>query len=146
MRFDNGNLEIRPVRSPRNMLPFTVTHHIESLVDTIRTCIANPTASIADSLRPTARDLDEIWRWNHELPPTYSFCMHEMVAKRAQQFPDKVAISSWDGDLTYAQVDGYSTFVASSLKKGGVELHDVVPVCFEKSRWTIVAVLAVMKS
>ena len=26
------------------------------------------------------------------------------------------------------------------------QLHDFVPLCFEKSRWTIVAVLAVMKS
>lgn len=59
--------------------------------------------------------------------------------------PEKIAIDSWDGTLTYAQIDQYSTFVACSLKELGVKLHDILPVCFEKSRWTIVAVLAVMK-
>lgn len=72
--------------------------------------------------------------------------MHDMIAERAQKSPDIVAISSWDGSLTYAQVEEYSTFIACSLKEMGVELHDVLPVCFEKSRWAIVAVLAVMKA
>lgn len=128
------------------MLPFTVTRHVDVLVDTIKMCISNPNASVEDCLRPTARDLDDIWGWNHELPPTYDFCMHEMISKRAQSSPDKVAISSWDGELTYGQIDKYSTFLACSLKEAGVELHSVVPACFEKSRWTIVAVLAAMKA
>lgn len=72
--------------------------------------------------------------------------MHEVVAERAAEHPDKVAINSWDGDLTYAQIDRYSSFLAASLREAGVKLHDFLPVCFEKSRWTTVAVLAVMKS
>lgn len=28
----------------------------------------------------------------------------------------------------------------------GVKMHDIIPVCFEKSRWTVVAVLGVMKA
>ena len=109
-------------------------------------CIANPDASIEDCLRPTTHDLDQIWGWNHLLPPTYDFCMQDMISERAQRCPDKEAISSWDGSLTYAQVDQYSTFLACSLKESGIELHDFLPVCFEKSRWTVVAVLAVMKA
>lgn len=129
-----------------NMLPFTVTRHVDVLVDTIKMCISNPNASVEDCLRPTARDLDDMWEWNHELPPTYDFGMHELISKRAQASPDKAAISSWDGELTYGQIEKYSTFLACSFKEAGVELHSVVPACFEKSRWTIVAVLAVMKA
>lgn len=110
-------------------------------------CLASPDASIADCMRPTTYDIDEIWRWNHTLPPSYNFCMHDMVAERAQRSPNKVAICSWDGELTYAEVDQYSTRVASILRQEmGVQLRDIIPVCFEKSRWTIVAVLAVMKA
>ncbi|KAF2136002.1 uncharacterized protein K452DRAFT_303125 [Aplosporella prunicola CBS 121167] len=146
VRFDDGRVDIRPVWQSENMLQFTVTRHVDVLFETLKMCISNPEASIQDCLRPTARDLDDIWGWNHELPPTYDFCMHDMVSKRAQASPDKVAISSWDGTLTYAQIDNYSTFIACSLKEAGVKLHDVVPACFEKSRWAIVAVLAIMKS
>ncbi|CAG8044978.1 unnamed protein product [Penicillium nalgiovense] len=146
VRFNNAHLEIRPLWHTENMLPYTVNHHVEALADTVRVCLENPDATIEQCLRPTASDLNDIWGWNHELPPTYSFCMQEMVAERAREYPDKVAIDSWDGSLTYSQIDQWSTSVACSLKEMGVELHDVLPVCFEKSRWTIVAVLGVMKA
>ncbi|GIJ87087.1 non-ribosomal peptide synthetase [Aspergillus pseudoviridinutans] len=144
--FENGLLQIRPTWHSENMLPFTVMRYVRTLVDMVKLCISNPDASIQDCLRPTTYDLDEIWRWNHDLPPTYNFCMQEMISKQAQKFPDKEAIASWDGSLTYRQIDQYSTFVARSLKDMGVQLPDVLPVCFEKSRWTVVAVLAVMKA
>ncbi|KAJ5606380.1 AMP-binding enzyme [Penicillium lagena] len=143
---NDGCLEIHPVWYTENMLPFTVTRYIETLADTIKMCISDPKTSIEDCLRPTNHDLDQIWRWNHQLPPTYDFCMHEMIFEQAQKHGDKEAISSWDGSLTYSQVDRYSTLVACSLKEMGVKLHDFLPVCFEKSKWTIVAVLAVMKA
>ena len=128
------------------MLPYTITRYIDNLVETAKLCLARPNISVAELARPTESDIGEIWRWNHRLPTLYDFCMHEMVSERARSFPNKVAISSWDGDLTYGQIDQYSTFVAVSLREMGVKLHDVLPVCFEKSKWTIVAVLAVMKS
>ncbi|CAI7566436.1 unnamed protein product [Penicillium glandicola] len=146
VRFNNAHLEIRPLWHTENMLPYTVNHHVEALADTIGVCLKNPEATIEQCLRPTTSDLNDIWGWNHELPPTYSFCMQEMVADRAREYPDKIAIDSWDGSLTYSQIDKWSTSVACSLKEMGVELHDVLPVCFEKSRWTIVAVLGVMKA
>ncbi|KOS38326.1 hypothetical protein ACN38_g10847 [Penicillium nordicum] len=146
VRFNNAHLEVRPLWHTENMLPYTVNHHVEALADTVRVCLTNPDATIEQCLRPTACDLNDIWGWNHELPPTYNFCMQDMVAERAREYPDKIAIDSWDGSLTYGQIDQWSTSVACSLKEMGVELHDVLPVCFEKSRWTIVAVLGVMKA
>ncbi|KAL5051513.1 hypothetical protein BDW71DRAFT_55019 [Aspergillus fruticulosus] len=144
---ENGRLDIRPTWHTENMLPYTVTRYIMTLVDVVKLCIASPSALIQDFyLRPTDFDLDSIWGWNHVLPPSYKFCMHEMVSEQARKFPNKEAICSWDGSLTYGQVDRYSSFVAASLKDSGVRLHDVLPACFEKSRWTIVAVLGIMKS
>jgi fusarinine C synthase len=146
-RLQDGPLDIRAVWHSEDMLPFTVTRHVETLADTVKLCTANPGASIQALLGPTTHDLDQIWGWNHVLPPTYDRCMHDVISERAQQQPDKEAISSFDGSLTYAQVDQYSTFLAGLLRTElGVKLHDFVPVCFEKSRWTVVAVLAVMKS
>ena len=72
--------------------------------------------------------------------------MHDVFSGVARKFPEKEAISSWDGSLTYGQINRYSSYLAKSLQDSGVVLHDFIPVCFEKSRWTIVAVLAVMKA
>ncbi|OQV03735.1 amino acid adenylation domain-containing protein isoform 1 [Cladophialophora immunda] len=146
VQFDEGRLKIRPVWQTENMLPYTMTRHVIALVDTVKMCLLNPDDPVKSVIRPTAADLDEIWKWNHPLPPSYNFCMHEVICQQAEIFKDKLAILSWDGSLTYAEVDRYSTSIAYSLKEMGVELHDVLPVCFEKSRWTIVAVLAVMKA
>ncbi|KAA8643828.1 hypothetical protein EYZ11_008907 [Aspergillus tanneri] len=146
VQFDDDNLKIRPVWYTDNVLEYTVTRYMLGLVDTIRMCLSNPDATIQQCRRPTQDDMDEIWRLNHDLPPSYQLCMHDVISERAQQYSEKVAISSWDGSLTYSQIDQYSTLVACSLRDKGVKLHDFVPVCFEKSRWTIVAVLAVMKA
>ncbi|OOF90053.1 hypothetical protein ASPCADRAFT_157524 [Aspergillus carbonarius ITEM 5010] len=144
--YNDGRLEIRPVWQSETMLPYTVTRHINSLIDTVQIVLSTPDASIQDCLRPTTSDLTDLWSWNHELPPSYDFGMHEEISRQARKTPDKVAIDSWDGSLTYGEIERYSTFVATTLKEMGAEPQDFIPVCFEKSRWTIVAVLAVMKA
>ncbi|KAI5198759.1 nonribosomal peptide synthase SidD [Aureobasidium subglaciale] len=146
VRFSDSILDIRPVFRSKEMLDNEVFRYIKSLADTVRLCISRPEITIQDSLRPTPSDLDEIWKYNHVLPPTYDFCMHDMVSEQAQQFPDKVAIDSWDGTLTFEQVERYSTSMAQTLISEGVQPHDIVPLCFEKSRWAIVSVLATMKA
>ncbi|KAJ5769535.1 hypothetical protein N7520_004094 [Penicillium odoratum] len=146
VRFEHDQLHIRPVWQTDNMLQHTVKHTVEQFADTIKACLLNPGATIEQSLKPVACDIEEIWRLNHELPPLYSFGTHELFSERAKQIPDKVAIDSWDGQLTYGEIEQWSSYTAWKLKEEmGVQLNDVLPVCFEKSKWTIVAVLAVMK-
>jgi len=129
------------------MLSFTIARYTRGLADTVKMYLAAPDATIQSLLVPTQHDLDQIWGWNHKLPPTYNQCMHEIIAERARQHPDKEAICSWDGSLTYGEIERYSTALAYRLRDElGVQLHDFVPLCFEKSRWTIVAVMAVMKA
>ncbi|KAJ5152013.1 AMP-dependent synthetase/ligase [Penicillium capsulatum] len=146
IRCSHDSLRMRPLWHTENMSPFTIARYIETFADTLQMCIADPKAAVEDCLRPTAHDLDAIWQWNHELPPSHNFCMQEMVTMRAQELQEKIAIVSWDGELTYTQVEHFSTAVALSLKGMDVQLGDVIPVCFEKSRWTAVAVLGVMKA
>lgn len=146
VRFDHGLLGIRAVYRSATTLDYTVRRYVETLVDTVELCMADLDVSVEECIRPTAHDLDTIWGFNHDLPPSYDFCMHEVVSERAQTSPDKVTIDSWDGTLTYGQIEQYSTYLAGTLRDAGVQLHDFIPLCFEKSRWKIVAVLAVMKA
>lgn len=142
----NGQLRILPARTSENVSQYVITQYAEALSHTIRMCISNHDAVIEDFLHPFPHDMDQIWQWNHSLPQTYDCCMHDIVSGRAQESPDKVAILSWDGSLTYAEVDRCSSLLALLLRERGVEAHEFLPLCFEKSKWTVVAVLAVMKA
>lgn len=104
-----------------------------------------PDASIDSFLTTSQHDLNAIWGWNHQLPPSHPFCMHEMISERAQQYPRKQAVDSWDGCLTYQELDEYSTLLAHSIMETHSQIPQFIPICFEKSKWTIVAVLTVMK-
>jgi non-ribosomal peptide synthetase component F len=55
-------------------------------------------------------------------------------------------VSSWDGELTYKDLDQLSDRVAAYLHSFGVGVGVAVPVLFEKSKWFVVAGLAVLKA
>ncbi|GME39287.1 Nonribosomal peptide synthase [Neofusicoccum parvum] len=128
------------------MTQYTAERHALSAIDILNAITTNPDTSISDLLRLTERDLSEIWRWNRTLPPTITKCMHELVAERAQAHPTALAIDAWDGRFTFAEVETQSTALAQHLTALGLGANMIAPLCFEKSRWTVVAVLAVMKT
>ncbi|KAI0173154.1 peptide synthetase [Hypoxylon sp. FL1284] len=90
--------------------------------------------------------LEQIWSWNTPVPPTLETCMHEIIAEQATTHPNRPAVNSWDGTFTYEDVNSMSDQFAAHLVLTGVRLGSIVPLCFEKSRWTVVAVLGVMKA
>ncbi|KAK6194107.1 hypothetical protein LQW54_011792 [Pestalotiopsis sp. IQ-011] len=55
-------------------------------------------------------------------------------------------VSSWDGSLTIEQLDSMSTSLAAKLMQMGTSPGDLVPLCFERSMWMIVAQMAVWKA
>ena len=107
--------------------------------------ISTPPTEFEDESLPRDQ-LEQLWEWNTPLPPTLEICMHDLVAEQAKKEPARPAIRSWDGDFTYEDVDSKSSQLASHLVSLGVGIGSNVPLCFEKSRWTVVAVLAVMKA
>ncbi|KAK6827553.1 AMP-binding enzyme [Apiospora arundinis] len=99
---------------------------------------SNGTASV--------EDLAKIWQWNTPVPPALQTCMQDFITDQAQKDPDRPAVNSWDGDFTYGEVDQLSTKLAHHLVAIGVGAGVNVPLCFEKSRWTVIGVLAIMKA
>jgi non-ribosomal peptide synthetase component F len=85
-------------------------------------------------------------KWNSKLPNTVKSCVHDMVKAQVVRRPNAEAIHSWDGELTYKQLDGLSTRLGYSLTGLGVRPGVIVPLCFDKSAWAVVSMLAVMKA
>jgi amino acid adenylation domain-containing protein len=92
------------------------------------------------------KELDVLWKWNATVPTAVDRCIHDLIHEQVQEQPDALAIQAWDGQLTYNELDKLSTWLAYELVDQGVVPGTIVPLCFEKSMWTTVAVLAVLKA
>ncbi|ROT40235.1 surfactin synthetase subunit 3 [Sodiomyces alkalinus F11] len=119
---------------------------LDVFVDILGQIIDHPDQQVSTAIGPTRADLDQLWSWNAVLPPTIDRCMHEFVTEQAASHPDSPAVESWDGSFTYRDVEELSTRLALHLVARGAQVGGIIPLCFEKSRWTVVAVLAVMKA
>ncbi|TVY17240.1 Nonribosomal peptide synthetase dtxS1, partial [Lachnellula arida] len=103
---------------------------------------------ISDLNRVSEQDLNDIWNWNVAVPDTLEDCVQNVFAERVSESPDATAVCAWDGELTYDQLDQFSTLLAGHLVSSGLGVGPgaIVPLYFEKSMWVPVAILAVMKA
>lgn len=114
--------------------------------------ITNPPAHNTDGKSDEKRelsieDMDQLWEWNKDVPSLLQTCVHDIVSEQARAQPEAIAIRSWDGTLTYAELDELSSRLAKHLiSSQGVETGTRIPLCFEKSMWAVVALLGVMKA
>lgn len=88
-----------------------------------------------------------IWARNEAVPEKVENCVHVLVREQAKVRPDALAVDAHDGTWTYRGLDEASDVLASYLiQKAGVRAEDVIPLCFEKSKWAVVGILGVLKS
>ncbi|KAJ5684602.1 uncharacterized protein N7477_000947 [Penicillium maclennaniae] len=88
----------------------------------------------------------DILNWNDNIPQGIEKCVYQVVQEMAEKSPNAMAITAWDGNLTYSKLNQYSTRLASYLVTFGVGPGSLIPTCFDKSVWNTVSVLAVMKA
>lgn len=98
-----------------------------------------------DLLSPA--DKSQLMQWNETPPVEIAQCVHELFQQQAIRRPTAEAASSWDGNLTYAQLDQSSSALAQHLVQTlNVGPEVMVPLCFDKSIWTVVAMMGVVKA
>lgn len=147
------SLEFRKdsVHATSQWQPPTMSRHqavsqLHSFASTFDTLFSDSDTSVSNLTSISEEELDEIWNWNTPMPPDIQTCHHDMISNQAQLNPDKIAIDAWDGTLTYRQVEDYSNNLAQNLRLLDDSQDQIIPCLFEKSRWTTVAVLAIMKA
>lgn len=127
--------------------------------------LLQPSAQVSEILKASPYDIQQIFTSNNQdfgkgcpkqVLETFesSSCpstIIEMIVSRANRQPHSPAIYSWDGCMTYSELDTASTkfarliLAASDFTKSS-ESFDYIPLCFEKSKWYSVALLGVLKS
>lgn len=124
-----------------------IEEYLDIFVELLTRVVMNSSSLVQHALGPLKPELDQIWAWNAVVPPTIDRCLHDIISEQAAKIPDAVAVTSWDGELSYAQINSISSHLAYDLvNTHGISLGDAVPLCFEKSRWTVVGLLAIMKA
>ncbi|KAJ5766291.1 uncharacterized protein N7511_003907 [Penicillium nucicola] len=92
------------------------------------------------------QDFQQLNKWNAAVPSVSTNCVHDLIRKQNDASPDEPAVCSWDGNFTYRELDESSTKLARLIMDHGVTPRTFVPICMEKSCWTVVAILAILKA
>ncbi|CAG9987268.1 unnamed protein product [Clonostachys byssicola] len=92
------------------------------------------------------KSLAQIRQWNSSPPPAHEVCLHHGFKEQALRQPEAPAVSSFDGDLSYSELDVAATNLAAQLRDRGVTRGAMVPFMFTKSLWAIVGIVAIHKA
>ncbi|EEP82800.1 predicted protein [Uncinocarpus reesii 1704] len=89
----------------------------------------------------------QISDWNESVPKEpLAECIHQLIRKQCDQHPDSQAVCAWDGNITYFELESLSSNVTKALHRHDIGPETVVPILFEKSKWTVVAILGTLKA
>ena len=94
----------------------------------------------------SASDLHDVWHWNSHVRHSEERTALDVFLDHVKHGPNAMAVNAWDGDITYEDLDELSTTLSLRLTQAGVRRGNIVPLCFEKSMWTPVAIVAVIKT
>ncbi|KAL5362552.1 hypothetical protein BJX96DRAFT_186106 [Aspergillus floccosus] len=107
-----------------------------------------PGISLAEVSSLSPEDNEELSCLNTPAAPTEPAlsCLHTLIEEKARSQGDALAINSWDGDLSYQDLDIMASSLAAHLSMDLVRPGTFVPVLLQKSKWTPISMLAVMKA
>lgn len=69
-----------------------------------------------------------------------------LFLKQSLSTPNKEAVVAWDGELSYRELRDLASQLAQELIRFGLGPEKLVPICVDKSRWAIVAIMGVLIS
>ncbi|GKZ31509.1 nonribosomal peptide synthase [Aspergillus brasiliensis] len=141
----NG-IDIHMLYTPSTVTEDLAVHLADTLRRTFELVNNHPETELANASYLGPLSQKEIFDWNSNAPTAVLECAHDLVRQRAALQPQAPAIDSWDAQMTYAELDSLSNRLANLLVEFGVKAEVIVPLCFEKTAWYVVAMLAVLKA
>ncbi|KAI5291615.1 Nonribosomal Peptide Synthase (NRPS), partial [Ascosphaera aggregata] len=142
----SNKLHVRLTQKPALLAANMATVYIHAFANIVKFLLCNAAATVKEAIEIGEYELSQLWLWNSVVPPKVDRCVQDLFKEEVVKRAEKVAVVSWDGQLTYSEVDRISDRLACYLIAEGVRIGDVVPLCFEKSMWTVVGVLGVLKT
>ena len=94
----------------------------------------------------TLRDWEQIRHWNASMPSKVSSCIHDLMLQHATTSPEAKAICSWDGEMSFAELDQISFKLAQYIVSKGIGPEVLVPICFHKSKYAVITMIAINRA
>jgi amino acid adenylation domain-containing protein len=121
----------------------TFVGHWETL---LRNAIADPDRPLSELDMASAEEAERIVEWSGEGQQLPDGTVHGLVAQRAAQRPDAVALSNAESTVTYGELERRAAALAHRLRALGVGPEASVGICMARSPEMVVACLAIMKA
>jgi amino acid adenylation domain-containing protein len=112
----------------------------------IQAVLSSPFRSPRELDLCSKHDQQLLQKYTEKVSVSHEVLLHDIALQHAKLTPGALAVCSWDGDLTYAQLDELTSRLGHFLARMGVGRGTFIISCFEKSTWAIVARLAIMKA
>lgn len=112
----------------------------------IRSLVDQEGKTIGELTVFSEQDMNRVSLWNNQQYPKVEACVHDVVKMQFLARPNAQAICAHDGSFTYRELDRLSAKLASHLQLLNVVPETKVSLCFEKSKWNVVAMLAVLRA
>ncbi|MEU0032364.1 amino acid adenylation domain-containing protein, partial [Streptomyces sp. NPDC006335] len=126
----------------------TVERMVGHLITTLGAVVEDPDRRLSRLPFLTAAERDQtLSAWNDTATTVPEVGgVHELVAARAAERPDAVAVVAGGTVLTYAALEERAGRLANRLRALGVGAESVIGLCLERGLDTVVAILAVWKT
>ncbi|KAL4899866.1 hypothetical protein BDW74DRAFT_183355 [Aspergillus multicolor] len=121
--------------------PERIFSQFAHILQQLPACLESPLSQL-DLLSPD--DRNQLYQWNSSPPLPCHGSLQDAVLAFATFTPTSPAISAWDGELSFFELHQISHELAYRLQGEGVGRGSIVPVCFRRSKWVAVAMLAVL--
>lgn len=93
---------------------------------------------------------DSDWSQLLQLNPAHvvakPFCLHHVIEQQVSLQPHATAVVSNEGSMTYAEMDQLANRLAHQLLEVGAGPEVIVSFYLDKSMWTVIAMLAILKA
>lgn len=120
-----------------------IAHTFEKVLEVL---LSNPEGNVDCVRQLSERDERQMHSWNPPQRPVLGALVHDLFKEQVVRSPKACAIDGFEGKFTYDELDSISARVSQHLIGLGVRPGIVVPFCFPKSVWAIVAMLAILKA
>lgn len=91
-------------------------------------------------------DQVQLCEWELPGPSRVDYTIHGLVKLQSQIRPEEQGVCAWDGTFTYEEIQQLSDTGAIRLRAMGIGQGAIVPIFLERSKWLVIAMIAVIKT
>jgi len=124
-----------------------ITCVTEQYVTLLQSAVEQPLAPVSHLAINSMMHKQELREWRRTVKAqSQQTCLHELIEEQAVQNPERIAVKSHDGRLSYRELEQRANQLARYLRKQGLVPDEVVGLFMERSAAMVVGLLAILKA